>query len=44
MPTMYECILEFNRRARIPSERVQESMRLFAEKVMPALEAVPSAR
>lgn len=44
MPTMYECILEFNRRARIPSERVQESMRLFAEKVMPALEAVSSAR
>ena len=44
MPTMYECILEFNRRARIPSERVQESMKLFAEKVMPALEAVPAAR
>ncbi|MCH7787632.1 MAG: hypothetical protein IIC22_08990, partial [Chloroflexi bacterium] len=37
LPTMYECILEFNRRGRIPSERVKESMRLFAEKVMPEL-------
>lgn len=37
LPTMYQCILEFNRRARIPSERVKESMRLFAEKVMPNL-------
>lgn len=43
LPTMHQCILEFNRRARIPSERVRESMRLFAEKVMPALEGVPSA-
>ena len=36
-PTMAQCILEFNRRGRIPSERVRESMRLFADKVMPAL-------
>ena len=37
LPTMYQCILEFNRRGRIPSERVRRSMRLFAEKVMPKL-------
>ncbi len=43
LPTMHQCILEFNRRGRIPSERVRESMRLFADKVMPGLEAVPSA-
>ncbi len=43
LPTMDQCILEFNRRGRIPSERVRESMRLFANKVMPNLEAIPSA-
>ncbi|MCH8110168.1 MAG: LLM class flavin-dependent oxidoreductase [Chloroflexi bacterium] len=43
LPTMYECILEFNRRGRIPSERVKESMRLFADKVMPELAGVPAA-
>ena len=42
MPSMYECILEFNRRGRIPSELVKRSMRLFAEKVMPALRGVSS--
>ena len=37
LPTMGQCILEFSRRGRIPSDRVRESMRLFAEKVMPRL-------
>ncbi len=37
LPTLDQCILEFNRRGRIPSEKVRESMRLFAEKVMPEL-------
>ncbi len=37
LPNMNQCILEFNRRGRIPSWRVQESMRLFAEKVLPKL-------
>ena len=37
LPTLDQCILEFNRRGRIPSEKVRESMRLFAEKVMPKL-------
>ena len=43
LPGMYQCILEFNRRGRIPSERVRESMALFAEKVMPRLARVPAA-
>ena len=38
LPSMGMCILEFNRRGRIPSERVMQSMRLFAEKVMPELD------
>ena len=37
LPTMDECILEFNRRGRITSSNVKASMRLFAEKVMPKL-------
>lgn len=37
LPTMSQCILEFNRRGRIPSEKVKEAMILFAEKVMPKL-------
>jgi alkanesulfonate monooxygenase SsuD/methylene tetrahydromethanopterin reductase-like flavin-dependent oxidoreductase (luciferase family) len=37
LPTMDTCILEFNRRGRTTSERVKESMRLFADKVMPKL-------
>ena len=37
LPSMDMCILEFNRRGRIPSERVMRSMRLFAEKVIPEL-------
>lgn len=37
LPHMEQCILEFNRRGRIPSEEVQDSMRLFSEKVRPAL-------
>ena len=41
LPTMYQCILEFNRRGRIPSVRVREAMRLFADKVMPRLSGVP---
>ena len=40
---MYQCILEFNRRGRIPSARIRESMRLFAEQVMPKLCDVPAA-
>jgi alkanesulfonate monooxygenase SsuD/methylene tetrahydromethanopterin reductase-like flavin-dependent oxidoreductase (luciferase family) len=43
LPTMYQCILEFNRRGRIPSAMVRDSMRLFAEKVMPKLREVPAA-
>ncbi len=43
LSSMYQCILEFNRRGRIPSARVRESMRLFAEKVMPKLCNVPTA-
>lgn len=41
LPTMYQCILECNRRGRIPSAMVRDSMRLFAEKVMPKLREVP---
>ena len=37
LPSIDMWILEFNRRGRIPSERVMRSMRLFAEKVMPEL-------
>ncbi|MDA0770391.1 MAG: LLM class flavin-dependent oxidoreductase [Chloroflexi bacterium] len=37
LPHMDQCILEFNRRGRIPSELVMESMRLFSEKVKPEL-------
>ena len=40
---MHQCILELNRRGSLPSERVRESMRLFVDKVMPNLEANPSA-
>ena len=43
LPTMHQCILEFNRRGRIPSDRVRESMQLFAEKVAPRLEDIPAA-
>ena len=35
LPHMEQCILEFNRRGRIPSELVMNSMRLFAERVRP---------
>jgi hypothetical protein len=38
---MSQCILEFNRRGRIPSEAIQTSMRLFADKVMPKLSGLP---
>jgi hypothetical protein len=44
LSSMYQCILEFNRRGRIPSARVRESMRLFAEQVMPKLSHVSAAR
>ena len=37
LPTLDHCILEFNRRGRISSDKVRESMKLFAEKVMPQL-------
>ena len=37
LPNMDECILEFNRRGRIPSEDIKESLRLFADRVMPEL-------
>jgi hypothetical protein len=43
LPTMYQCILEFNRRSRIPSDQVKTSMRLFAEQVMPHLRQVSAA-
>ena len=43
LPGMHQCILEFNRRGRISSERVRQSMALFAEKVMPELAGVPAA-
>ncbi len=43
LPSMYQCILEFNRRGRIPSARVRESMRLFADQVLPKLRNVPAA-
>jgi hypothetical protein len=43
LPSMYQCILEFNRRGRIPSAKIRESMRLFAEQVMPKLCNVPVA-
>jgi hypothetical protein len=42
-PSMYQCILEFNRRGRIPSLRVRESMRLCAEQVMAKLGNVSAA-
>lgn len=42
-PFMYQCILKFNRRGRIPSARVRESMRLFADQVMPKLSHVQGA-
>ncbi len=44
LPTMSQCILEFNRRGRIPTGRVKESMRLFADEVMPELVEVGQAR
>jgi hypothetical protein len=34
---MYQCILEFNRRGRIPSEHVRNSMHLFTDAVLPKL-------
>ena len=37
LPNMDQCILEFNRRGRIPSEEIKKSLQLFADKVMPAL-------
>ena len=37
LPAMSQCILEFNRRGRIPSARVRQAMRLFADAVMPKL-------
>ncbi len=37
LPNMDQCILEFNRRGRIPSEEIKKSLRLFADKVMPEL-------
>lgn len=40
LPHMEQCILEFNRRGRITSDLVRESMRLFAERVRPALAGV----
>ena len=40
MPGMNECILEFNRRGRIPDEQIKESLTLFAEKVMPEFTSV----
>ena len=35
IPGMDQCILEFNRRGRNTTEVVQNSMKLFSEKVMP---------
>ena len=39
LPNMDQCILEFNRRGRIPSEDIKESLRLFADEVMPELDS-----
>ena len=35
IPSLGQCILEFNRRGRLTTEEVQRSMRLFADQVMP---------
>jgi alkanesulfonate monooxygenase SsuD/methylene tetrahydromethanopterin reductase-like flavin-dependent oxidoreductase (luciferase family) len=35
VPTLDQCILEFNRRGRLTSKEVQDSMKLFADRVMP---------
>ena len=43
LPYMEQCILEFNRRGRIPNELVMDSMRLFTDKVRPALATVGAA-
>ena len=43
MPQRDQCIPEFNRRGRIPSELVMESMGLFAEEVRPALARLVAA-
>jgi len=40
LPHMEQCILEFNRRGRISSEEIRDSMRLFSEKVQPALAGI----
>ncbi len=40
LPGMSQCILEFNRRGRIPSPDIKASMQLFAEEVMPKLDGV----
>ncbi len=37
LPGMAQCILEFNRRGRLTNEEIKESMRLFADRVMPKL-------
>ena len=37
LPGMRQCILEFNRRGRIPSDHVRQSMRLFADEAPPKL-------
>ena len=37
LPGMAQCILEFNRRGRLTNEEIQDSMRLFADAVMPEL-------
>ncbi len=40
LPRMNECILEFNRRGRIPNDEIKKSLQLFADKVMPELTSV----
>ena len=35
LPGMAQCILEFNRRGRLTNDEILDSMRLFADKVMP---------
>ena len=35
IPSLNQCILEFNRRGRLTTEEVRESMQLFADSVMP---------
>lgn len=43
LPGVHQYILEFNRRARIPSNMVRDSMRLFVDRVFPKLASTGAA-